>query len=214
MHCIIWFVLYGLFYMHCLICIVLYELWSVHHSMNYVQCIVFYTMYSMHCLLCIVLYALYSMYYIICIVFYAVYSIQCILLDFFYALYSNIFILCIAFYVFWTNFETCCWMTDGRTDRKTDGRTDRQTDRRTLSCIELLSQLKILHWNNDTFRDETLKSQHLVGVNQAGISVFPNLRWQDSGRLPLTNEYEVIFHLQLHFRLSFICKTIEVVFHL
>jgi hypothetical protein len=35
--------------------------------------------------------------------------------------------------------------------------------------------IKILHWNNETFRDESLKSQQLVGVNQAGISVFPNL---------------------------------------
>jgi hypothetical protein len=35
--------------------------------------------------------------------------------------------------------------------------------------------IKILHWNNETFRDESLKGQQLVGVNQAGISVFPNL---------------------------------------
>jgi hypothetical protein len=66
-----------------------------------------------------------------------------------------------------TNFETR-W-------RRTDRPTDQPTDRRTLSYIELLSQLKILHWNKETFRDESLKSQQLVGVNQAGISVFPNL---------------------------------------
>ena len=35
--------------------------------------------------------------------------------------------------------------------------------------------IEILHWNNETVRDESLKSQQLVGVNQAGFSVFPNL---------------------------------------
>ena len=35
--------------------------------------------------------------------------------------------------------------------------------------------IQILHWNNENYRDESLKSQQLVGVNQAGISLFPNL---------------------------------------
>ena len=43
---------------------------------------------------------------------------------------------------------------------------------------------------------------------KAGISLFLNLSWQDSGRLPFTNESEVIFHLQTHMRLSIVYKNI------
>jgi hypothetical protein len=38
--------------------------------------------------------------------------------------------------------------------------------------------ITILHWNKETFRDESLKSQQLVEVNQAGKSLFPNLSQQ------------------------------------
>ena len=31
-------------------------------------------------------------------------------------------------------------------------------------------KITILHWNKETFRDESLKRQQLVEVNQAGIS--------------------------------------------
>jgi hypothetical protein len=67
----------------------------------------------------------------------------------------------------------------------------------------LLQEVCITDWNE---RDESLKRIQLVRVNQAGISVFPNLSWKDSGRLPFTIEFEFIFHLQTHLRLSFICK--------
>ena len=33
--------------------------------------------------------------------------------------------------------------------------------------------ITILHWNKETFRGESLNSQQLVEVNQAGISLFP-----------------------------------------
>ena len=38
--------------------------------------------------------------------------------------------------------------------------------------------ITILHWNKETFRDESLTSQQLVEVNQAGNGLFPNISQQ------------------------------------
>ena len=35
--------------------------------------------------------------------------------------------------------------------------------------------IAILHWNKETFSDESLNRQQLVEVNQAGNRLFPNL---------------------------------------
>jgi hypothetical protein len=56
-----------------------------------------------------------------------------------------------------------------------------------------------------------LKSQQLVGVNQASISVFPNLIGQQECRGLVL---EVVFHLPKILRSSSICQGREVVFHL
>ena len=46
--------------------------------------------------------------------------------------------------------------------------------------------------------------------NILGRLQFTKYMW---GRLPFTKIFEVFFHLQKYWRLSFICKTAEVVFH-
>ena len=95
------------------------------------QCI-----YALYSILCTVLHSVhcitfYALYYILCIVFFTLYSLHCILCILFCALYLK--------------------LVD----------TDRPTIRPTMSCIELLSQLKfnklillksLVNWMNDTLR--------------------------------------------------------------
>ena len=107
-----------------------------HHS----QCIYFlyfiygilhfiYT-YVMHLNLCILSYASYHMHLIICLTFYMHLSL-CIP---FCVLNCTHFCICYMYFLVHLN---CCWNS-----LHTDGPTDQPTDRQTLSCKELLSQLK------------------------------------------------------------------------
>jgi hypothetical protein len=90
-------------------------------------CISFYIYHARHFMLCISTYASYHKHLIICIASY-MHMILCIPI---YVLNCTHLYLC---YVYCLVHSNCCWNSL---------HTNRRTDRQTLSCKELLSQLKI-----------------------------------------------------------------------
>ena len=120
-------------------------------------------------------------------------------------------------YITSTDWQKTCF-------KQTDRQTDRPTDRQTLSCIELLSQLKIklLDENQDNGSLKSLATSNppapfcsgtwLVGWRWA--SDILKARIDKIGRKKNQSIHYILVHVWLNKTLNSVCRRLWLVFHL